>query len=57
MPAGLASTGGMNILGLSLFSIVLGIVLGRLREKGKPLVDFFSALNQAVMVIVSFVMW
>ncbi|KAL9964505.1 hypothetical protein ACROYT_G028156 [Oculina patagonica] len=57
VPAGMTSTGGMNILGLSLFSIVLGIVLGRLREKGKPLVEFFSALNQAVMVIVSFIMW
>jgi len=40
-----------------LFSIVLGIVLARLREKGRPLIQFFSALNEAVMVIVHFVMW
>ncbi|KAL9964504.1 hypothetical protein ACROYT_G028155 [Oculina patagonica] len=57
VPAGMAPSGGMNILGLSLFSIVLGIVLGKLREKGRPLVEFFSALNQAVMVIVSLIMW
>lgn len=57
VPAGMMSTGGMNIIGLSLFSIVLGIVLARLREKGRPLIEFFSALNEAVMVIVHFVMW
>ena len=52
VPAGMMSTGGMNIIGLSLFSIVLGIVLARLREKGRPLIELFSALNEAVMVIV-----
>jgi len=57
VPAGMLSTGGMNIIGLSLFSIVLGIVLARLREKGRPLIELFSALNEAVMVIVQFVMW
>lgn len=57
VPAGMMSTGGMNIIGLSLFSILLGIVLARLREKGKPLIEFFSALNEAVILIVHFVMW
>jgi len=57
VPAGTMSTGGMNIIGLSLFSILLGIVLARLREKGKPLIEFFSALNEAVILIVHFVMW
>ena len=57
VPAGAMSVGRMNIIGLTVFSIVLGIVLGRLREKGKPLVEFFSALNQAIMVIVAVIMW
>lgn len=57
VPAGMMSTGGMNIIGLSLFSIVFGIVLARLREKGRPLIEFFCALNEAVMVIVHFVIW
>jgi len=57
VPAGMMSTGGMNIIGLSLFSIVFGIVLARLREKGRPLIELFSSLNEAVMVIVHFVMW
>ncbi|KAJ7390284.1 Excitatory amino acid transporter 2 [Desmophyllum pertusum] len=57
VPAGMMSSGGMNILGLTVFSIVLGIVLGRLREKGRPLVEFFSALNEAIMRIVVIMMW
>lgn len=57
VPAGVTSSGGMNILGLTVFSIVLGIVLAKLREKGKPLVEFFSTLNVAIMMIVVLVMW
>lgn len=57
VPAGVISDGGVNIIGLTVFSIVFGIVLGRLREKGKPLVKFFSALNEAIMMIVIFIMW
>lgn len=57
VPAGVTSAGGVNIMGLTVFSIVFGIVLGRLREKGKPLVEFFSALNEAIMTIVIFIMW
>lgn len=58
VPAGTTSSPGrMNILGLSVFSIVLGIVLGKMREKGRPLVEFFSTLNQAIMMIVLLIMW
>ena len=57
MPAGVTTTGGMNIIGLIVFSIVFGVVLARLRDKGRPLVEFFSALNEAIMMIVFFEMW
>lgn len=58
VPAGTTSSPGrMNILGLSVFSIVLGIVLGKMREKGRPVVEFFSTLNQAIMMIVLLIMW
>ncbi|XP_074634515.1 excitatory amino acid transporter 1-like [Acropora palmata] len=50
-------TGGMNILGLAVFSIVFGIVLGRMGAKAKPLKKFFSALNDAVMILVTLIMW
>ena len=57
--AGVATnpTGGMNILGLAVFSIVFGIVLGKMGVKAKPLKTFFSALNDAVMILVTLIMW
>jgi len=57
--AGVATnpTGGMNILGLAVFSIVFGIVLGKMGAKAKPLKAFFSALNDAVMILVTLIMW
>ncbi|XP_029205461.1 excitatory amino acid transporter 1-like [Acropora muricata] len=50
-------SGGMNILGLAVFSIVFGIVLGKMGAKAKPLKRFFSALNDAVMILVTLIMW
>ena len=59
IPVGVGTnpTGGMNILGLAVFSIVFGIVLGRMGLKAKPLTAFFSALNDAVMILVTLIMW
>lgn len=59
IPVGVGTnpTGGMNILGLAVFSIVFGIVLGRMGAKAKPLKAFFSALNDAVMILVTLIMW
>lgn len=59
IPAGqqIGSEGRMNVLGLVVFSVVFGIVLGRIGDKGKPLKAFFEALNEVVMKMVSLVMW
>ena len=59
VPAGqqIGAEGGMNVLGLVVFSIVFGIVLGRMGEKGTPLKAFFETLNEVVMKMVSLVMW
>uniref|UniRef100_A0A914WKV3 Amino acid transporter n=1 Tax=Plectus sambesii TaxID=2011161 RepID=A0A914WKV3_9BILA len=48
---------GMNILGLVMFAVVLGIVLGRMEEEGRPLKDFFKALEGACMRLISIVIW
>jgi len=48
---------GTNILGLVVFATVLGICLGKMREKGKPLLDFFSCLSEAMMIITNWVVW
>uniref|UniRef100_A0A8C0J360 Amino acid transporter n=1 Tax=Chelonoidis abingdonii TaxID=106734 RepID=A0A8C0J360_CHEAB len=48
---------GINVLGLIVFCLVFGIVIGKMREKGQVLVDFFNALNDATMKIVQIIMW
>ena len=59
IPAGqkIASEGAINVLGLVVFSIVFGIVLGRMGDKGAPLKGFFETLNEVVMKMVTLVMW
>lgn len=46
-----------NILGLVVFSTVLGVTLGRMGKPGKPLLDFFVSMSEAVMQITSLVIW
>ncbi|KAK3102562.1 hypothetical protein FSP39_012210 [Pinctada imbricata] len=48
---------GMNVLGLVVFSIFFGVVIGRMGERGKPLVDFFNSLSEATMVLIHLVIW
>ena len=49
--------GSINVLGLVVFSIVFGIVLGKIGERGMPLKAFFEALNEVIMKMVALVMW
>ncbi|XP_056423924.1 neutral amino acid transporter A [Hyla sarda] len=48
---------GMNILGLVLFALILGVALKKLGPEGEELIRFFNAFNEATMVIVSWIMW
>ncbi|XP_006142173.2 neutral amino acid transporter B(0) [Tupaia chinensis] len=48
---------GMNILGLVVFAIILGVALRKLGPKGELLICFFNAFNDATMVLVSWIMW
>uniref|UniRef100_A0A8B9PZI7 Amino acid transporter n=1 Tax=Apteryx owenii TaxID=8824 RepID=A0A8B9PZI7_APTOW len=48
---------GINVLGLIIFCLVFGVVIGNMGEKGQVLVDFFNALNEATMRIVQIIMW
>ena len=49
--------GGSNILGIVSFSIVLGLMIGRMGEKGKPLVHLFALLQHAVIKMVRLIIW
>ncbi|XP_022237563.1 excitatory amino acid transporter 3-like, partial [Limulus polyphemus] len=46
-----------NILGLVMFSIVLGVTLAKMDSKGKPLLDMITSLSEAMMLITSRVVW
>jgi Na+/H+-dicarboxylate symporter len=50
-------TQNMNVLGLVMFSVVLGAVIGSMRERGKPIQDFLVALSEAMMIITRWVIW
>ncbi|XP_074109944.1 excitatory amino acid transporter 3 [Cotesia typhae] len=46
---------GTNVLGIVGFCLVLGIAIGHLEEKGKPLNDFFRSLSDTIMLIMDWV--
>uniref|UniRef100_A0A3Q3J942 Amino acid transporter n=1 Tax=Monopterus albus TaxID=43700 RepID=A0A3Q3J942_MONAL len=48
---------GINALGLVVFSVCFGLIIGGMREQGQPLRDFFDCLNEAIMRLVSIIMW
>ncbi|NXI22228.1 SATT protein, partial [Zosterops hypoxanthus] len=48
---------GMNILGLVLFALVLGVALKKLGKEGEDLIRFFNSFNEATMVLVTWIMW
>ncbi|KAK1333026.1 hypothetical protein QTO34_006559 [Cnephaeus nilssonii] len=48
---------GMNILGLVLFALVLGVALKKLGSEGEELIRLFNAFNEVTMVLVSWIMW
>ncbi|XP_036596769.1 excitatory amino acid transporter 1 [Trichosurus vulpecula] len=48
---------GVNALGLVVFSICFGLVIGNMKEQGQALRDFFDSLNEAIMRLVAVIMW
>uniref|UniRef100_A0A4W5Q645 Amino acid transporter n=1 Tax=Hucho hucho TaxID=62062 RepID=A0A4W5Q645_9TELE len=53
----LGQVNGVNALGLVVFSICFGLIIGNMKEQGKPLKDFFVCLNEAIMRLVAIIMW
>lgn len=50
-------TDGINVLGLIVFCVAFGLVIGKMGEKGRILLEFFDALNEATMKLVQIIMW
>lgn len=52
-----AAMAELDILPIIVFSLVLGGILTTLGEAGKPVINFFYGLNEAVMKMVHLIMW
>lgn len=48
---------GTNVLGLVMFSVIMGAVIGKMGAAGKPLQDVFQVLSEGMMIITSWVIW
>uniref|UniRef100_A0A3P9NLN1 Amino acid transporter n=1 Tax=Poecilia reticulata TaxID=8081 RepID=A0A3P9NLN1_POERE len=48
---------GVNALGLVVFSMCFGLIIGSMKEQGQVLRDFFDSLNEAIMSLVAIIMW
>lgn len=48
---------GTNILGLVVFSLSVGLLLGRMGRKARVFIDWMVVLNDIVMELVTLVMW
>ncbi|XP_030383399.1 excitatory amino acid transporter isoform X2 [Scaptodrosophila lebanonensis] len=48
---------GTNTLGIVFFCLVFGTFLGTIGQKGQVVIDFFSAVFEVIMKIVTCVMW
>uniref|UniRef100_A0A3B3ZQP6 Amino acid transporter n=1 Tax=Periophthalmus magnuspinnatus TaxID=409849 RepID=A0A3B3ZQP6_9GOBI len=48
---------GINVLGLIVFCVAFGLVIGKMGEKGRILLEFFDALNEATMKLVQLIMY
>ena len=47
----------MNILGIIVFTVAFALCLGHLGEDGRRLVNSIGVLNEAIMKLVTLVMW
>nr|XP_055040201.1 excitatory amino acid transporter 4 isoform X1 [Misgurnus anguillicaudatus] len=51
------SSNGVNALGLVVFSMCFGLVIGNMKQQGQALRDFFDCLNEAIMRLVAIIIW
>ncbi|XP_039622978.1 excitatory amino acid transporter 4 [Polypterus senegalus] len=51
------SANGVNALGLVVFSICFGLVIGKMKQQGQALREFFDCLNEAIMRLVAVIIW
>ncbi|XP_033119814.1 excitatory amino acid transporter 3-like [Anneissia japonica] len=47
----------INVLGIVVFAIAFGVSVARVGEDGRVVIQFFSATNEAIMKLVTVIMW
>ncbi|XP_075935360.1 excitatory amino acid transporter 5-like [Anarhichas minor] len=47
----------MNVLGIVIFSATMGLLLGRMGERGAPLISVCQCINECVMKIINAAVW
>lgn len=47
----------MNILGLVLFALMVGITLSKMKENAKSVLDFFECIDGCIMIIAKCIIW
>ncbi|MEW6411964.1 MAG: cation:dicarboxylase symporter family transporter [Candidatus Zixiibacteriota bacterium] len=58
IPSNLFAAGAVgNLLGLIIFAVFFGVVLIPMGDRGKVIIDFLRAVNQAIMKIVTMLIW
>ncbi|KAH9520049.1 Excitatory amino acid transporter 1 [Bulinus truncatus] len=50
-------TGKPNVLGIVTFAILFGVMLGRMGERGKPILEFCDCLVEVTMRLFTFFLW
>ncbi|XP_015220952.1 excitatory amino acid transporter 5-like [Lepisosteus oculatus] len=51
------SSKGMNVLGVVIFSATIGLLLGKMGERGTPMVNVCQCINECVMKIINAAVW
>ncbi len=51
------TTGQTNVLGIVMFSILFGVMLGRMEGRGKPILDFCNTLVEVTMKLFVVFIW
>ncbi|KAI2659407.1 Excitatory amino acid transporter 5 [Labeo rohita] len=52
-----SSSQQMNVLGIVIFSATMGLLLGKMGERGAPLVSVCQCINECVMKIINAAVW
>ncbi|KTG33213.1 hypothetical protein cypCar_00021081 [Cyprinus carpio] len=52
-----SSSQQMNVLGIVIFSATMGLLLGKMGERGVPLVNVCQCINECVMKIINAAVW